>query len=428
MHLRPIRQAQAATFDLSRMLTTKSFTAAALTLLLTGTSSLPSHALHRHHRSNYYCRQTRREDATKHKLHGQHQNAIEGFLVLDENGEVVQSSNANVLFNPASTLKLATSYMALSKYGPETTFQTEVYVDGDIDENGEVLGNMYVTGADPLMITARAEQMARELNAQGIRSVKGNLYVTPEFRLNISQGGLDAGKHLRSIWEGHPRKYHHHLVSSGAHLRIFGRVETGDLPGVTTRVTSMQSPRLCDILKVMLCYSHNGMAEELGAMMGGPKAVNDFVVEQLGLDKDEVKFSSASGLGVNRISPAAMSKILFALKDELADHNLSLTSILPVAGVDPGTLERRFTQAIERGTVVAKTGTLTDTDRGVSALAGLMKTQTNGELLFVIFEQHGSVNKFRRRQEDLVAEVQRQCGGAAKFEYDQKPLVCHLGH
>ena len=162
--------------------------------------------------------------------------------------------------------------------------------------------------------------------------------------------------------------------------------------------------------------------------MGGPKAVSDFVIDELGLDRDEVKFSSSSGLGVNRITPKAMSKILVALRDELKENKMTLADILPVAGIDPGTLERRFTQAAVRGSVVAKTGTLTDTDRGVSALAGEMKTQNDGTLTFVIFEQHGSVNRFRRRQEELIAMVQRDHGGPSKFDYEQKALIAHLHH
>ena len=39
---------------------------------------------------------------------------------------------------------------------------------------------------------------------------------------------------------------------------------------------------------------------------------------------------------------------------------------MPVAGVDPGTLEDRYTDALTRGSVVAKTGTLISTDGGAS--------------------------------------------------------------
>lgn len=411
-------------------LTRRKLAVASLATLFLSSSiaAAPTYSWHGHH-SRHASHQAKREDATKHKLHGVKQSVIEGYIIQNENGDVLQSNNADVLFNPASCLKLATSYMVLSKYGPNGAFPTEAFTSGPIDEKGEVQGNLYVMGANPLFSSAQAEQLVKSLNAKGITSVKGDLIVSKDFQLNIGATGEDAARQLRGIMEGHVRRSRHrHAVVYSAHVHVTGHTKCGDLPGESTLVASHDSPKLHEILKVMLCYSHNGMAENLGNMMGGPKAVADFIVEDLGLDKDEVKFSSSSGLGVNRITPKAMSKVLVALRDELKDNNMTLADILPVAGIDPGTLEHRFTAAAVRGTVVAKTGTLPDTDRGVSALAGEMKTQNDGTLTFVIFEQHGSVNRFRRRQEELVALVQRDHGGPSKIDYEQKPLIAHLHH
>ena len=60
--------------------------------------------------------------------------------------------------------------------------------------------------------------------------------------------------------------------------------------------------------------------------------------------------------------------ILRALRTELARHKLVPSDILPVAGIDPGTLEDRYTSPQQRGSVIAKTGTLISTDRGASSL------------------------------------------------------------
>jgi len=41
---------------------------------------------------------------------------------------------------------------------------------------------------------------------------------------------------------------------------------------------------------------------------------------------------------VNRVTPHAMMKIFRALRNELQKNKLSPSDILPVAGIDPGTL------------------------------------------------------------------------------------------
>jgi D-alanyl-D-alanine carboxypeptidase/D-alanyl-D-alanine-endopeptidase (penicillin-binding protein 4) len=408
----------------------KCFAITLSTVVIAASSAAPAFCRHGHHRGNgHHQAKIKREDATKRKLHGVRQSIVEGFIIENENGDVLQSSNVDVLFNPASTLKLATSYMALCKFGPQGSFPTRAFINSPIDDKGVLEGNLYITGANPLFNSAQAQMLAKALADQGIHSVKGDLCLSPDFQLNISSSGKTAANQLHSIFNGHVRRSRHRrLAVSTVHIPIAGQAKIADPPSQCREIVFQDSPKLYEILKVMLCYSHNGLADSLGSKMGGPQAVSDFIANHLGLEKDEIKFSSSSGLGVNRITPKAMSRVLGALRDKLKDNKMTLADILPVAGIDPGTLERRFRATAERGSVIAKTGTLVDTDHGVSALAGEMKTQNDGTLLFVIFEQHGNVNYFRTRQEGLVAQVQHDHGGPTKFNYVQKALVCHLSH
>ena len=133
---------------------------------------------------------------------------------------------------------------------------------------------------------------------------------------------------------------------------------------------------------------------------------------EFGLCPDEIRIASLSGLGVNRISPRGMMKIYRALLVELKKHRLSPTSIMPVAGIDPGTLEDRFTGLAWRGSVIAKTGTLIRTDGGASSLVGQMRAANGEVLLFVIMNQRGSVSRFRENQDYLVMLVQNTRGRA----------------
>jgi D-alanyl-D-alanine carboxypeptidase len=183
---------------------------------------------------------------------------------------------------------------------------------------------------------------------------------------------------------------------------------------------------LVDVLKALLCYSNNFMAERIGETLGGPDGVSAAVIKKLNIPADEISLSSTSGLGINRVTPRAMMKILRGLGAELAKNNLTLSDILPVAGIDPGTLEDRYTDLPHRGSVVAKTGTLVRTDGGASALVGQMKTRSGRVVLFVIMNQSGNVMRFRQNQDLIVAAIQNSLGGPAPFDYRPVQLSLRL--
>jgi D-alanyl-D-alanine carboxypeptidase/D-alanyl-D-alanine-endopeptidase (penicillin-binding protein 4) len=136
--------------------------------------------------------------------------------------------------------------------------------------------------------------------------------------------------------------------------------------------------------------------------------------------------ASTSGLGVNRFTPRAMMKILRGLRQELQKNELTLADILPVAGIDPGTLEDRYTDPTDRGSVIAKTGTLVRTDGGASSLVGQMRTKSGRVVLFVILNQHGNVVRFRQNQDGIVAAIQNSLGGPAPFDYRPVRLSLRL--
>ena len=117
-------------------------------------------------------------------------------------------------------------------------------------------------------------------------------------------------------------------------------------------------------------------------------------------------------------------KIFRALRVELQRYRLTPSDIMPVAGIDPGTLEDRFTGTAWRGSVIAKTGTLIRTDGGASSLVGQMRTAKGEVLLFVIFNQRGNVLRFRENQDYLVMQVQNSRGGPRSFTY--KPLTLSM--
>src|SRR6185369_6327622 len=167
--------------------------------------------------------------------------------------------------------------------------------------------------------------------------------------------------------------------------------------------------------------SNNFLAERLGEMLGGPYAVARVVQQTVGVMPSEFSIQTSSGLGINRVTPVAMMKLLRSFRDDLSRYGMTFADIMPVAGIDKGTLEERFDSDFSKGSVVGKTGTLGSTDGGVSALAGEINTRS-GRLLFVIFNQRGSVSRFRAFQNFYVSLIQGQFGGAAPLEYSPVPL------
>jgi D-alanyl-D-alanine carboxypeptidase len=121
-----------------------------------------------------------------------------------------------------------------------------------------------------------------------------------------------------------------------------------------------------------------------------------------------------------------MMKIFRGLRTELQKNKLTPADIMPVAGMDPGTLEDRFTGPAWQGSVIAKTGTLVRTDGGASSLVGQMRTANGGTLLFVIMNQHGNVLQFRSNQDYLVMQVQNSRGGPKAFNYRPLALTMKL--
>lgn len=364
---------------------------------------------------------------------------VQGVLIETLDGKIVASQAETEQFNPASTMKLATALVALRTLGPDHRFATGVWTDGVLDKaTGVITGNLYISGRDPSFHYEHSVLLARELNQLGIKEVTGDLFVAPGFTMNFSASAQRSGERLydtldatrRSAEAMHAWNYERTVLKDQAGLAtvpsvaVMGAVEVAPVPPSAKLLLTQRSSKLVDILKVLLCYSNNFMAERIGEALGGPESVRQQLTAQLQLGPEDLRIASLSGLGVNRISPRVMMKIYRELRLELQKHGLSPSAIMPVAGIDPGTLEDRFTGLPWRGSVIAKTGTLARTDGGASALVGQMQAANGEVLLFVIMNQRGSVWRFRENQDYLVMLTQNTRGGPKAFNY--KPLMLSM--
>ncbi|HZE70662.1 MAG TPA: D-alanyl-D-alanine carboxypeptidase [Pyrinomonadaceae bacterium] len=371
--------------------------------------------------------QSGQEDTQTKPLYG-----TQGVLVETLDGRIVASQNADELFNPASSVKLATALVALRTLGPQHRFTTGVWTDGTLDKtSGTLSGNLYVSGRDPSLHYEQAVDIARQLNSIGIRKVTGDLVVAPSFTLNFNWSARRSGEQLYDTLDSELRSSEatnawfsvrstlgdKSVPAVIPSVAVMGEVVVNPVAAQARLLLSYSSSKLTDILKVLLCYSNNFMAERLGEILGGAESVQRQLVVALAVQSDQIRLASLSGLGVNRMSPQTMMKILRFLRQELTKNGLSLSDILPVAGVDPGTLEDRFTASPWRGSVIAKTGTLARTDGGASSLVGQMRTMSGEVLLFAIMNQNGSVARFRENQDSLVMQIQSSRGGPRAFDY-----------
>jgi D-alanyl-D-alanine carboxypeptidase/D-alanyl-D-alanine-endopeptidase (penicillin-binding protein 4) len=273
-----------------------------------------------------------------------------------------------------------------------------------------------------------------------VKTVTGDLIVAPRFTMNFSASSQHSGERLYDVLDSERRPaaatrawYDSRVAARDAEalkttpsVAVMGAVYVDAVPKGARSISTHYSPVLADVLKVLLCYSNNFMAERLGDMLGGAPGVSRFLSEQLGFKPEEFRLSTTNGLGTNRLTPRHMMKIYRALLDVLHEEKMTAANILPVAGIDPGTLQKRYATSPGRGSIIAKTGTLPRTDGGASALVGQMLTRQGEPLLFVILDQRGNVSRFRHWQDALVAEIQSERGGPAPFAYTPQALAIRL--
>lgn len=321
-----------------------------------------------------------------------------------DGGEPVAMLNENTAFNPASVIKLATTLAALERLGPEHRFRTEFRAAGELDpRSGELQGDLIlVSGGDPSFSIPDARAIGDELRRQGLRRVTGSLIVAGDFVCNEnSQTDVSAGVFRRQskLVFRQPTKF-----ESG-----FTSFDSAKL------LLTVESDSLLNIVRYQNAHSVNAMADMLATHLGGPEGVQKFLVELVAVPRESVHISHGSGLDVNRLTPQDTVRVLRRLVQRLEAFHLPPESVMSIAGIDSGTLIDRFAEEDFAGSVIAKTGTLHDTDDGVAALAGLMNTRQCGKLLFAVYDmaEGRRVLHLRQVQDDFLKRLAAECGGPA---------------
>jgi D-alanyl-D-alanine carboxypeptidase/D-alanyl-D-alanine-endopeptidase (penicillin-binding protein 4) len=86
------------------------------------------------------------------------------------------------MMQPASTMKMYTSAVALDRFGPDFTFRTPVLRDGAVASDGTLSGNLYLRGVGDPSLGSRfwhdeepMDALAKEVVGAGIKHVRGDI-------------------------------------------------------------------------------------------------------------------------------------------------------------------------------------------------------------------------------------------------------------
>ncbi|HXF65896.1 MAG TPA: D-alanyl-D-alanine carboxypeptidase/D-alanyl-D-alanine-endopeptidase [Burkholderiales bacterium] len=140
--------------------------------------------------------------------------------------------------NPASTIKVLTTYAALELLGPAYTWRTEAYAAGTLRE--EVLaGDLVLKGSgDPKLTLENFWLLLRSLRARGLREIRGDLV--------LDRSHFAAEEHDPARFDGDPTRPYN--TGPDALLVNFKAVQLAFVPDLEARaVRILAEPRLQEV-------------------------------------------------------------------------------------------------------------------------------------------------------------------------------------
>jgi serine-type D-Ala-D-Ala carboxypeptidase/endopeptidase (penicillin-binding protein 4) len=323
---------------------------------------------------------------------------------------LLAAHQGNVPLSAASLTKAATSLAALQTLGANYRYQTKVGVTGPV-QNGVLKGDLVIQGGqDPFFVWEDAIAFGNLLTQQGIQKIDGNLVIQGPFYMNFETKPAVVGATLKqginaAQWPQEALGQFQTLPTTTPkpQVTIAGDIiATSTIPTNTRWIAQHQSLPLASLLKKMNRYSNNPMADTIANSVGGADAVAKVAIAATGVDPTEVRLVNGSGLGVeNRMSPRAVCGIFRAIEQLVQAQGMTIADIFTVMGQDESVLDQRPLPRL----AVLKSGTL-DT---VSALAGALPTQ-QGTVWFVLMNNDGDVEAFRKLQETFLGSVNQTLG------------------
>jgi D-alanyl-D-alanine carboxypeptidase/D-alanyl-D-alanine-endopeptidase (penicillin-binding protein 4) len=94
-----------------------------------------------------------------------------------DGGASLMDSFSRVPLNPASTMKVITTYAALGLLGPDYRWSTTLHLDGPL-RSGVLYGNLVLKGSgDPKFVIEDLQQLIARMRAAGLNEIRGDLII-----------------------------------------------------------------------------------------------------------------------------------------------------------------------------------------------------------------------------------------------------------
>lgn len=104
--------------------------------------------------------------------------------------------NADKLRNPASTMKLLTTYAGLKQLGPNFSWRTEVWLRGEL-KNGVLNGDIILKGfGDPFLVMENFWKLLKGLRNKGLKEINGDVIIDNSY--------FQQSQHNPSAFDGKP--------------------------------------------------------------------------------------------------------------------------------------------------------------------------------------------------------------------------------
>lgn len=362
-------------------------------------------------------------------------------------GPAILTASADTPRNPASTMKLVTTYAALGVLGPDYRWPTEIYTTGQV-VRGTLHGDVIIKGyGDPDFKEADLTRMLQALSSRGINNITGNLVTdTSYFNVPYRNPGAFDGKSKAAynaqpealLYQGRGSNYRFKNLSKrvqrstsrmpgnsgaradlntnlfGAFWKVWvgrmgkgmqGRLRKGVTPPQAQLVYRHQSQPLRQVMSTINKKSNNVMARQLlltlgakgsnaaGTPRSGAQVIGRFL-ESRGLRFPELRIENGSGLSrISRISARSLGEMLVNAYN--SPWRNDYMNSLAVLGVD-GTLRNRMKKSGIAGRGRFKTGTL----RNVRGLAGYVQASNGQTYVVSILHNDGKARSQARGAHD----------------------------
>ncbi len=140
-------------------------------------------------------------------------------------GGVTIEANESEPMNPASTMKLVTTYAALDLLGPAHTWRTEAFATGALRR--DVLeGNLVIRGSgDPKLVIESLWLMTQRIRGYGIREIRGDVV--------LDRSAFELAAHEPGDFDG--ERFRPYNAGPDALLLNFKAISLGFVPEAETR-------------------------------------------------------------------------------------------------------------------------------------------------------------------------------------------------